>query len=149
MNNAFFESLEAIGQQDRIDLDRCIDHLSFNAQGLIPVIAQCHESGAVLMQAWMNRAAIEKTLASGRMTYWSRSRGEFWQKGASSGHIQYLKRMHFDCDGDALLCLVEQVGAACHTGRISCFYLQVDAGDNQVQLCPSPGVTFSRPGQAP
>ena len=83
------------------------------------------------MHAWMNRAAIEKTLVTGLMTYWSRSRQSFWVKGETSGHTQQLMDMRFDCDGDTILCRVKQMGPACHTSRPNCFYLQVDV-DNQV-----------------
>ena len=91
-------------------------------------------TGKVLMLAWMNKAALEKTLATGRMTYWSRSRGELWEKGATSGHTQELVTMSFDCDGDAVLCRVNQKGAACHTGRSNCFYLEANRILNQVRI---------------
>jgi phosphoribosyl-AMP cyclohydrolase len=99
-----------------------MDALSWNEQGLIPVIAQQHDTGEVLMLAWMNAESLAETLATGRMCYWSRSRGELWRKGDTSGHIQMLKELRLDCDGDTLLALVEQTGAACHTGERSCFY---------------------------
>ena len=83
------------------------------------------------MQAWMNQSAIEKTLATGLMTYWSRSRQAFWVKGETSGHTQQVMDMRFDCDSDTILCQVKQIGPACHTSRPNCFYLQVDV-DNQV-----------------
>jgi phosphoribosyl-AMP cyclohydrolase len=82
----------------------------------------------------MNRATFEKTLATGRMTYWSRSRNAFWIKGETSGHTQQLVTMRFDCDGDTILCLVKHIGAACHTGRPNCFYLQVDSESDTVKL---------------
>ena len=131
MLNRFYKSLESITTGEFISLDECVKHLTFNNQGLIPVVTQCYHSKDVLMQAWMNRAAIEKTLASGLMTYWSRSRQEFWVKGETSGHTQQLVDMCFDCDGDTILCQVKQMGSACHTDRPNCFYLQVDT-DNQV-----------------
>src|ERR1700761_8341666 len=90
---------------------------TFNADGLVPAIAQDAKSGAVLMLAWMNREALEKTLATGDVTYWSRSRKELWTKGATSGHTQKLVEIHIDCDGDALLLKVEQNAPACHTGE--------------------------------
>jgi phosphoribosyl-AMP cyclohydrolase len=96
--------------------------LKYDAQGLIPAIAQDHLSGEVLMMAWMNAESVARTLGSGRVTYWSRSRAEFWEKGATSGHVQRLVELRVDCDRDALLLLVEQSGAACHTNRRSCFY---------------------------
>ena len=96
--------------------------LQFNADGLIAAIAQQHDSLEVLMLAWMNRAAIEETLATGRVCYWSRSRRTLWRKGETSGQIQRLVELRFDCDADAVLLLVDQTGVACHTGRRSCFY---------------------------
>jgi phosphoribosyl-AMP cyclohydrolase len=133
MLNNYYQSLEAITAKSRISLDDCITHLNFNEQGLVPVITQCNSSKDILMHAWMNKASIEKTLNSGRMTYWSRSRNAFWAKGETSGHIQQLITMRFDCDGDTLLCLVKQKGPACHTGRPNCFYLQVDTKSKTVQ----------------
>ena len=104
--------------------------LKYDANGLIPCIAQDHVSGEVLMMAWMNAAAVGRTLESGRVTYWSRSRGAFWVKGETSGHHQRLVELRVDCDRDALLALVEQAGPACHTDRRSCFYTAVrDRGE--------------------
>lgn len=134
MRNSFYLSLESITEQDRIPLRQCLDHLRFNEQGLIPVVTQCCQSKDVLMHAWMNREAIEKTLDTRRVTYWSRSRNAFWVKGETSGHTQQLMSMYFDCDGDTILCQVKQTGAACHTGRDNCFYLKVDADSNTLQL---------------
>ena len=102
--------------------------LIYSPQGLVPVVAQDHASHEVLMLAWMNAAAVARTLATGRVTYWSRSRGEFWVKGESSGHHQLLVEMRVDCDRDALLVLVDQTGPACHTGRKSCFYSALRGG---------------------
>ena len=100
-----------------------IDHLRFNDAGLIPAVAQDWLDGAVLMQAWMNRDAIERTLSSGEVHYWSRSRQELWHKGATSGHTQRLVGLRYDCDADVLLLTIEQTGnVACHTGARSCFY---------------------------
>jgi phosphoribosyl-AMP cyclohydrolase len=96
--------------------------IAFNAEGLVPAIAQQHDTGAVLMMAWMNRAAVAETLATGRVCYFSRSRARLWRKGESSGQVQRLVELRVDCDGDALLLLVDQTGVACHTGRLSCFY---------------------------
>jgi phosphoribosyl-AMP cyclohydrolase len=103
-----------------------LDDLEFDAQGLIPAIAQQHDSGEVLMLAWMNRQAIEETLATGRVCYWSRSRGALWRKGDTSGQVQRLVEMRIDCDQDALLLKVDQTGVACHTGRRSCFFRRVE-----------------------
>ncbi len=103
--------------------------LTFNDAGLIPAIAQDARSHEVLMLAWMNAESIAQTLASGDVTYWSRSRQQFWVKGATSGHVQKLVELRFDCDRDCLLVLVEQTGPACHTGRQSCFYTAVREGE--------------------
>src|SRR6185369_10311517 len=91
--------------------------IAFNTDGLVPAIAQQHDTGEVLMLAWMNRAAVEETLRSGNVCYWSRSRLKLWRKGEDSGQTQRLVEMRIDCDGDTLLLLVDQVGVACHTGR--------------------------------
>ena len=96
--------------------------LAFDRNGLVPAIAQQHDSGEVLMMAWMNRAAIAETLATGRVCYWSRSRGQLWRKGETSGQVQRLIAFSVDCDGDTLLLKVDQTGVACHTGRRSCFF---------------------------
>ena len=105
-----------------------IDSLKFDAQGLIPAIAQQHDSGEVLMLAWMNRQAIEQTLATSQVCYWSRSRGALWRKGQTSGQVQRLVELRVDCDQDALLVKVDQTGMACHTGRRSCFFNRVEGG---------------------
>ena len=98
-----------------------LESLSFNAQGLIPAIIQDDDSGDVLMLAWMDGEAVRRTLTSGRVTFWSRSRQEYWRKGDTSGHAQYVRSVQVDCDGDTLLVRVEQVGAACHLGTRTCF----------------------------
>lgn len=110
--------------------------LTYNAAGLIPAIAQDCTTGEVLMMAWMNPAAVEKTLATGRVTYWSRSRQCFWIKGESSGHVQELQEFRIDCDRDCLLMKVAQTGPACHTNRPSCFYTVVDNGVETVVTDP-------------
>jgi phosphoribosyl-AMP cyclohydrolase len=99
-----------------------IEALPFNADGLLPAISQQYDSGEVLMMAWMNRESLEETLSTGRVCYFSRSRQKLWRKGESSGQVQMLKEMRFDCDGDTILLIVDQTGPACHTGRRSCFY---------------------------
>ena len=109
--------------------DAVLAGLRFDAAGLVAAVAQQHDSGEVLMLAWMNRAAIEETLASGRVCYWSRSRAALWRKGETSGQTQRLVELRVDCDGDAVLLLVDQRGVACHTGRRSCFYRAVRAGE--------------------
>ena len=102
--------------------------LRYNDKGLIPAIAQDADTGEVLMMAWMNAEAVSRTLATGKVTYWSRSRQEFWVKGATSGHTQALVDFRVDCDRDCLLLRIQQVGPACHTGRRSCFYTAVRDG---------------------
>jgi phosphoribosyl-AMP cyclohydrolase len=102
--------------------------LTYDANGLIPVIAQDHASGDILMFAWMNAAAVMRTLETGAVTYWSRSRSAFWVKGETSGHVQRLVEMRIDCDRDCLLVLVNQTGPACHTNRPSCFYTAIRDG---------------------
>jgi phosphoribosyl-AMP cyclohydrolase len=105
-----------------------LDALRFDANGLVPAIAQQHDTGEVLMMAWMNRDAVAETLTTGRVCYWSRSRGRLWRKGETSQQTQYLKEFRLDCDGDTILLLVEQEGVACHTGRRACFYRAVRDG---------------------
>ncbi|UFN47496.1 phosphoribosyl-AMP cyclohydrolase [Roseomonas sp. OT10] len=100
---------------------RFADALRFDANGLVAVVAQQHDTGEVLMLAWMNREAVEETLRTGRVTYYSRSRKALWRKGETSGQVQRLRELRLDCDGDAVLALVDQLGVACHTGRRSCF----------------------------
>ena len=102
--------------------------LKFDRDGLVAAVAQQHDTGEVLMLAWMNREAVEQTLASGQATYFSRSRTKLWRKGETSGQTQRLIELRVDCDGDALLLLVDQVGAACHTGTRSCFFRAVRGG---------------------
>ena len=99
-----------------------IDAIAWNGDGLVSAIAQQHDSGEVLMMAWMSREAVAETLASGRVCYFSRSRNALWRKGESSGQIQELVELRLDCDGDTLLLAVDQTGVACHTGRRSCFF---------------------------
>jgi len=110
--------------------------ISFDAEGLVPAIAQQHDTGEVLMLAWMNREAVAETLATGRVCYWSRSRRQLWRKGETSGQVQRLIEMRLDCDSDALLLRVEQTGVACHTGRRSCFYRQLQADGQEREVLP-------------
>lgn len=119
-----------------VSLGEALDDLRFNDAGLIPVIAQQHDSGEVLMFAWMNRAAIEETLATGRVCYYSRSRKTLWRKGESSGQAQMLKELRADCDGDVLLARVEQTGPACHTGRRDCFFWKLDTDRAVIDQAP-------------
>ena len=102
--------------------------IRFDSAGLVPAIAQQHDTGEVLMLAWMNRDAVAETLATGRVCYFSRSRNALWRKGETSGQLQHLKELRLDCDGDTLLLLVDQQGVACHTGRRNCFFRAVRDG---------------------
>ena len=113
--------------------------LKFNEAGLIPAIAQDADNGDVLMMAWMNAEAVAQTLETKRVTYWSRSRAQFWIKGETSGHTQELVDMRVDCDRDCLLVLIRQAGAACHTNRRSCFYTEVTSGDEVEIMAPMVG----------
>ena len=99
-----------------------VSGIAFDRDGLVPAIAQQHDTGEVLMMAWMNKAAVEETLATGHVCYWSRSRRALWRKGETSGQVQRLVELRVDCDNDTLLLLVDQTGVACHTGRRSCFF---------------------------
>ena len=113
-----------------------LESVKWNADGLVPVIAQDASSGRVLMLAWMNREALRATLDSGNAVYWSRSRGRLWRKGEESGHVQKVREMRLDCDEDALLLRVEQMGGiACHTGRQRCFFRRYENG-NWVETDP-------------
>src|SRR4249920_9968 len=105
-----------------------LDALCFDANGLVPAIAQQHDTGEVLMMAWMNKDAVAETLTTGRVCYWSRSRGKLWRKGETSHQVQYLRELRIDCDGDTILLQVDQEGVACHTGRRDCFFRAVRDG---------------------
>ena len=105
-----------------------LDALCFDANGLVPAVAQQHDTGEVLMMAWMNRDAVAETLTTGRVCYWSRSRNRLWRKGETSHQVQHLKELRIDCDGDTILLLVDQEGVACHTGRRACFFRAVRDG---------------------
>lgn len=107
-----------------------LDQVKYNDAGLVAAIAQCAETGDVLMLAWMNAEALAITLKTGRVTYYSRSRQELWEKGLTSGHTQKLLRAVLDCDGDAILLTVEQTGAACHTGERTCFFTPLPLKQN-------------------
>lgn len=121
-----------------LPLPEVIASLPFNEDGLIAAIAQQFDTHEVLMLAWMNRAALEETLRSGFACYWSRSRQSLWRKGETSGNRQRVAAARLDCDGDALLLLVEQIGGACHTGRSSCFYNAISGGIVEVISAPLP-----------
>jgi phosphoribosyl-AMP cyclohydrolase len=120
--NDLFKKLETAAAGQKTPVEQILDAIRFNADGLVPAIAQQHDTGEVLMQAWMNRQALLETLSTGQVCYWSRSRQQYWRKGESSGHIQKLRAMYLDCDGDSILMQVDQTGPACHTNRRSCYY---------------------------
>ena len=106
-------------------IDEVVNALKYNDDGIIPAIAQQHDTGEILMMAWMNKDSVAETLRTGRVCYWSRSRQKLWRKGESSGQVQTLKDFRWDCDADTVLRQVHQEGVACHTGRRNCFYLAV------------------------
>ena len=112
------------------DIDPRIERVRFGADGLVAAVIQQWDTSEVLMLAWMDAEALRRTLTSGRVTFWSRSRQEYWRKGDTSGHVQYVREMRLDCDGDTLLVKVDQVGVACHTGTRTCF----DADDLQAVI---------------
>ena len=116
----------------RLATSAVTDVIAFNADGLVPAIAQQFDTGEVLMMAWMNRDAVAETLKSGRVCYWSRSRKKLWRKGETSGQIQTLKDFRWDCDADTVLLLVDQAGVACHTGRRNCFFNAMRDGKPKV-----------------
>ena len=124
-----------------------LDSVAFDSSGLVPAIAQQHDTGEVLMMAWMNRAAIEETLSTGRVCYWSRSRASLWRKGETSGQVQRLVELRIDCDNDCLLVLVDQTGVACHTGRRSCFFTAVRGGERAIiaDIQISPDQLYDKP----
>jgi len=132
-----FHALESAPAGSSLAIARVLDQLRYDTRGLVPAIAQDAASGAVLMLAWMNRTAIERTLAEGYACYWSRSRNAYWRKGETSGHLQRLVELRLDCDGDAVLLRVEQTGRACHTNRPSCFYLLADGSVVRVTSDPA------------
>ncbi len=119
-----------------IDPAAALAAINFNADGLVAAIAQQHDSGEVLMMAWMNREAVEETLRSGRVCYFSRSRRRLWRKGETSGQRQRLVEFLVDCDGDTVLLRVEQDGVACHTGHRSCFFTAVTGGGELAEVTP-------------
>lgn len=132
MQNNYFKQLESSVDGSRLNRAELLSQLQFNHDGLIPAIAQQHDSKEVLMMAWMNRESIEETLATGQVCYWSRSRQTYWRKGESSGNQQKLVQLRADCDGDTLLLLVEQKGPACHTDRRSCFYHRIENDESVI-----------------
>lgn len=125
--------------------EKIVSELAFDDDGLIPAIAQQADTGEVLMMAWMNADAVRETLVTGRVCYWSRSRGALWRKGETSGQIQELREFRWDCDSDTVLLQVEQTGVACHTGRRSCFFKAVRDGEVTViaEVEKDPGELYS------
>lgn len=135
-----FKQNEQNPQGTRLDRETFLSSIRYNPDGLIPAIAQQHDTGEVLMLAWMNADALRETLATGRVCYWSRSRQALWRKGESSGQVQVLHSVRLDCDGDTLLLAVDQTGPACHTGRRHCFFYRVEPDqvviDGEVMIPP-------------
>jgi phosphoribosyl-AMP cyclohydrolase len=131
-----FKSLESAKLNDSFDWCEFKDQVKYDSQGLIAVIAQQHDSKEVLMLAWMNATSLQETLQTGRVCYWSRSRQSYWRKGEASGQIQTLVSLAFDCDGDTILMQVNQTGPACHSGRRSCFYNQLES--NKITINSNP-----------
>jgi phosphoribosyl-AMP cyclohydrolase len=132
-----FAELETAEAGARHSLPEVLDALPFDDSGLLPAVAQDATSREVLMLAWMNRESLGRTLHEGYACYYSRSRRCLWRKGETSGHLQRVREVRFDCDGDAVLLLVDQTGPACHTSRPSCFYLRVEG--NEVRVTSAPG----------
>lgn len=141
-----FKQLESLQSGDSVPLAAALDELPWNVDGLLPAIAQQFDSGEVLMMAWMNREALDETLASRRVCYWSRSRQSLWRKGESSGQVQMLRGLRLDCDGDTILLEVDQTGPACHTGRRDCFYNRVEDDRLVVDKAPliDPGELYRK-----
>ncbi|HZU90268.1 MAG TPA: phosphoribosyl-AMP cyclohydrolase [Stellaceae bacterium] len=129
------------------DIEEKLAAIQFGRDGLVPAVAQQYDTGEILMLAWMNRDAVRASLAEGRACYWSRSRGRLWRKGETSGQVQILRELRLDCDGDALLLLVDQRGVACHTGRRSCFFRAWRGGGWRIISEPqiSPEELYSAP----
>ena len=134
MKRTYFHELESCNDDTELELRSVVDKLGFDSRGLLPVITQDATNNEVLMLAWMNQTALDKTLSTGYVTYWSRSRKQLWVKGETSGHTQQLVSLSIDCDGDAILCKVNQKGAACHTGRRHCFYLEADSKHQKIRI---------------
>lgn len=133
-SNGLVKQLETAESGTRVPTKELVEALGWTADGLIAVVVQDEGNHDLLMVAWMNKQALETTLASGQMHYWSRSRQAIWRKGESSGQTQQLVRLRTDCDADALVAEVKQTGVACHTGRHSCFYIEIGATESTV-LC--------------
>jgi len=131
-----FKQLERAETGATFDWETLKSQVKYDHNGLIPAISQQFDTKEVLMMAWMNELSLQETLETGRVCYWSRSRQSYWRKGESSGQVQILKELRFDCDGDTILLLVDQTGPACHSGRRSCFYTLVDKKQATVTDAP-------------
>lgn len=136
MSDLTFKKIEDANVGDSFDWEIVKNIVKFDKDGLIPAIAQQYDTKEVLMMAWMNDKSIQETMETGRVCYWSRSRQNYWRKGEESGQIQVLKSLTFDCDGDTILLQVDQTGPACHTGRRSCFYAQLEG--EQITITSEP-----------
>lgn len=132
-----FKQLETAKLKQQTATDEILAAVKYNADGLVPAVAQQHDSGEVLMLAWMDKNALLETLQTGRVCYWSRSRRQYWRKGESSGYIQKLVALYIDCDGDSVLLKVDQQGPACHTNRPNCFYHRVSVDTAEIISEPS------------
>lgn len=141
MKRPYFVDLEYCNAGTRRALPEVLEQLAVGETQLIPVVVQDACSKRALNVAWMNRQALDVTLSTRLMTYWSRTRKSLWTKGETSGHFQKLKSMRIDCDGDTLLCLVDQLGVPCHTARNDCFYFEVDLSARQVVVTEDPPTT--------
>jgi len=141
---ALADSAPTLAAPNGAKSDRVLQAITFDANGLVAAIAQQHDTGEVLMMAWMNAESVRETLATGRVCYFSRSRGRLWRKGENSNQIQHLKELRVDCDGDTLLLLVHQDGVACHTGRRNCFFRAARDGELVEIAAPlvSPAVLY-------
>ena len=136
METPSFKSLEKSTKGDQFDWQDLRKQIKYDSKGLIPAIAQQYDSKEILMMAWMNEQSLLETLETGRVCYWSRSRQSYWRKGEESGQVQLLKSLAFDCDGDTILLQVDQTGPACHTGRKSCFYTQINGSKAEITSNP-------------
>ncbi|WP_028301973.1 phosphoribosyl-AMP cyclohydrolase [Oceanospirillum beijerinckii] len=135
-DNFSWKAIEKSELNQTYDLQQALENIKYNEDGLVPAIAQQHDTGEILMMAWMNLDSIQETLRTGRVCYWSRSRQAYWRKGESSGQEQHLKEFRLDCDADTILMKVDQTGPACHTGRRNCFYMVVDGDELKVDSDP-------------
>lgn len=136
MSKLDWKAIEKQPSGSTFELEQALDSLKYNEDGLIPAIAQQHDTGEVLMMAWMNKLSIQETLKTKQVCYWSRSRQTYWRKGESSGHQQTLISMATDCDADTLLLQVDQKGPACHTNRRSCFYNDISEQEVTIKSDP-------------